>query len=62
KEGFEIIFLDESGISQNPYPAKTWGLIGKTPIIRHKMSWKKLSVIGGYIPKGFLLSDHRRLH
>ncbi|TQE48197.1 IS630 family transposase, partial [Leptospira borgpetersenii] len=24
KEGFEVIFLDESGISQNPYPAKTW--------------------------------------
>ncbi|MBE8424793.1 winged helix-turn-helix domain-containing protein [Leptospira borgpetersenii serovar Balcanica] len=38
KEGLEVIFLDESGISQNPYPAKTWGLIGKTPIIRHKMS------------------------
>ncbi|EJO77049.1 hypothetical protein LEP1GSC045_0018 [Leptospira interrogans serovar Pomona str. Kennewicki LC82-25] len=26
KEGFKIIFLDESGISQNPYPAKTWGI------------------------------------
>ncbi|EMJ77301.1 hypothetical protein LEP1GSC016_0120, partial [Leptospira borgpetersenii serovar Hardjo-bovis str. Sponselee] len=29
------------------------GLIGKTPIIRHKMSWKKLSVIGAISQKDF---------
>ncbi|EMO07906.1 DDE family endonuclease [Leptospira borgpetersenii str. Noumea 25] len=52
-EGFKILFLDESGISQNPYTVKTWSLIGKTPIIRHKMSWKKLSVIGAISQKDF---------
>ncbi len=28
-------------------------LVGKTPIIRHKMSWKKLSVIGAISKKDF---------
>ncbi|EMF81201.1 hypothetical protein LEP1GSC188_2317 [Leptospira weilii serovar Topaz str. LT2116] len=31
----------------------TWSLIGKTPILRHKMSWKKLSVIGVISKKDF---------
>ncbi|EMF83150.1 DDE family endonuclease [Leptospira weilii serovar Topaz str. LT2116] len=31
----------------------TWSLIGKTPILRHKMSWKKLSVIGAISKKDF---------
>ncbi|OOV45812.1 DDE endonuclease [Leptospira borgpetersenii serovar Ballum] len=48
-----MLFLDESGISQNPYTVKTWSLISKTPIIRHKMSWKKLSVIGAISQKDF---------
>ncbi|EMM88344.1 winged helix-turn helix [Leptospira santarosai str. 2000027870] len=26
-EGFQILFLDESGISQNPYTVKTWSLL-----------------------------------
>ncbi|MDL5246256.1 IS630 family transposase [Leptospira weilii] len=52
-EGFKILFLDESGISQNPYTVKTWSLIGKTPILLHKMSWKKLSVIGAISQKDF---------
>ncbi|WP_082288379.1 IS630 family transposase [Leptospira santarosai] len=48
-----MLFLDESGISQNPYTVKTWSLLGKTPILRHKMSWKKLSVIGAISQKDF---------
>nr|WP_232426399.1 transposase [Leptospira sp. P2653] len=40
-------------MSQNPYTVKTWSLIGKTPILRHKMSWKKLSVIGAISQKDF---------
>ncbi|MDI7184470.1 transposase [Leptospira santarosai] len=52
-EGFEILFLDEIGISQNPYTAKTWSLICKTLILRHKMSWKKLSVIRAISQKDF---------
>ncbi|EMM73771.1 hypothetical protein LEP1GSC038_3424 [Leptospira weilii str. 2006001855] len=45
--------MDESEISQNPYTVKTWSLIGKTPILLHKMSWKKLSVIGAISQKDF---------
>ena len=39
-----VVFLDESGISERPPVRRTWALRGKTPILRHPFSWKKLSI------------------
>jgi hypothetical protein len=39
-----IVFLDESGISQNPSVRRTWAPRGRTPVLRHSFNWKKLSI------------------
>jgi hypothetical protein len=39
-----IVFLDESGISERPPVRRTWAPRGKTPILRHPFTWKKLSI------------------
>ena len=41
-----LCFLDESGFSKRPTVRKTWGIRGKTPIIRSTGSWKNISATG----------------
>ena len=40
-----MAFLDEGGFSSTPFIAKTWGLVGQTPVVTHPFNWDKLSVI-----------------
>lgn len=44
-EGATLAALDETGLSQTPTVVRTWARTGKTPVIRHPFSWKKLSAL-----------------
>jgi DDE superfamily endonuclease len=39
-----IVFFDESGISLIPPVRRTWSPRGRTPILRHRMAWKRASM------------------
>ena len=39
-----IVFLDESGISEQPPVRRTWAPRGQTPLVVHPFNWKKLSI------------------
>ncbi|MEA3368630.1 MAG: transposase [Planctomycetota bacterium] len=42
-----LVFLDETGFLMLPTLRRTWGLRGKTPYLRHRLShWSKVSAIG----------------
>lgn len=45
KNGDILVFIDESGFSLIPVIVLTWGLVGKTPSIKHLYNWEKLSCI-----------------
>ncbi|HET8789217.1 MAG TPA: transposase [Actinomycetes bacterium] len=49
-----IVFFDESGISLIPPVRRTWSRRGRTPILRHRMAWKRASMAAalGYHPEG----------
>ena len=49
-----IVFEDESGISLRPSVRATWAPRGRTPVLRHRFNWKRLSVAGAlvYEPDG----------
>jgi hypothetical protein len=49
-----LVFFDESGISLIPPVRRTWSLRGRTPILRHRMAWKRASMAAalGYHPDG----------
>jgi hypothetical protein len=49
-----IVFFDESGISLIPPVRRTWSPRGRTPILRHRMAWKRASMAAalGYWPDG----------
>jgi hypothetical protein len=49
-----IVFFDESGISLIPPVRRTWSVRGRTPILRHRMAWKRASMAAalGYHPGG----------
>jgi transposase len=49
-----IIFEDEAGCSMLPSVRATWAPRGKTPVLRHRFSWKRLSMAGAlvYEPDG----------
>jgi DDE superfamily endonuclease len=49
-----IVFFDESGISLIPPVRRTWSQRGHTPILRHRMAWKRASMAAalGYQPDG----------
>jgi hypothetical protein len=49
-----IVFFDESGISLIPPVRRTWSRRGHTPILRHRMAWKRASMAAalGYHPDG----------
>jgi hypothetical protein len=46
-EGRIIVFLDESGLSQEPHRVRTWAPRGQTPVLEFDFNWKKLSVVAG---------------
>jgi DDE superfamily endonuclease len=39
-----LVFFDESGISLIPPVRRTWSPRGRTPVLRHRMAWKKASM------------------
>jgi DDE superfamily endonuclease len=47
-----LVFFDESAISLIPPVRRTWSPRGSTPILRHRMAWKKASMAAalGYWP------------
>ncbi len=49
-----IVFEDESGCSLLPSVRATWAPRGKTPVLRHRFNWKRLSMAGAlvYEPDG----------
>ena len=49
-----IVFEDESGVSLLPSVRATWAPKGHTPVLRHRFSWKRLSLAGAlaYEPDG----------
>jgi hypothetical protein len=49
-----LVFFDESGISLIPPVRRTWSQRGRTPILRHRMAWKRASMAAalGYHPDG----------
>jgi transposase len=49
-----IVFEDESGFSLLPSVRATWAPRGRTPVLRHRFSWKRLSMAGAlaYEPDG----------
>lgn len=49
--------LDETGASQTPTVVRTWAQTGKTPVIRHPFSWKKLSALVILTVLGSVLCD-----
>ena len=49
-----IVFEDESGVSLLPSVRATWAPRGQTPVLRHRFTWKRLSLAGAlaYEPDG----------
>ena len=49
-----IVFEDEAGCSLLPSVCATWAPKGKTPVLRHRFSWKRISMAAAlcYEPDG----------
>jgi DDE superfamily endonuclease len=49
-----LVFFDESGISLIPPVRRTWSQRGQTPVLRHRVAWKRASMAAalGYHPDG----------
>jgi transposase len=49
-----LVFFDESAVSLIPPVRRTWSPRGHTPILRHRLGWKKASMAAalGYRPDG----------
>jgi len=47
KDGRIIVFVDESGLSEQPSVARTWAPRGETPQLTFRFNWGKLAVIAG---------------
>src|SRR5436189_1704277 len=47
EQGRTIVFIDESGLSQQPNRCRTWAPKGETPVLQYHFNWKKLSAIAG---------------
>ncbi|MET9017801.1 transposase [Streptomyces olivaceoviridis] len=39
-----IVFLDESGVSLLPQVRRTYAPRGRTPLLRHRLHWKRASM------------------
>jgi transposase len=42
-----IVFVDESGLSQQPHRVRTWAPKGCTPVLQYHFNWKTFSVMAG---------------
>ncbi len=42
-----MVFVDESGLSERPHRARTWGRRGQTPVLEFNFNWSKCAVIAG---------------
>jgi len=58
REGRQIVFIDESGISERPTRVRTWALKGQTPIIQFHFNWNHVSVIAGLTRTNCLFRLH----
>ncbi len=45
--GRMIVFLDESGLSQQPHRCRTRAPRGQTPVLEYNFNWKTLSGVAG---------------
>ncbi len=41
------MFIDESGLSQQPHCCRTWSPRGQTPVLQYHFNWKRLSAMAG---------------
>ena len=39
-----IVFFDESGVSLLPQVRRTYAPRGRTPLLRHRLNWKRASM------------------
>jgi hypothetical protein len=58
REGRQIVFVDESGISEQPTRVRTWAPKGQTPVIQVHFSWNHVSAIAGLTRTNSLLRLH----
>src|SRR5205807_9209857 len=49
RQGRQIVFVDESGLSTRPTRVRTWAPRGQTPLLQETFNWKSLSLIGGMV-------------
>jgi transposase len=49
RRGAVIVFADESGFSLLPAVRATWAPRGRTPVLRHRFNWKRLSMAGALV-------------
>lgn len=47
RQGRVIVFVDESGLSEQPHRVRTWSRKGHTPQLTISFNWGKLSMIAG---------------
>jgi DDE superfamily endonuclease len=54
RKGALIVFEDESGVSLLPSVRATWDPRGRTPVLRHRFNWQRLSMAArlAYEPGG----------
>ncbi len=52
-----IVFLDESGVSLLPQVRRTYAPRGRTPLLRHRLNWKRASMA---VALGYHAADPER--
>ena len=60
-QGQTIVFVDESGFYLLPMAVRTYSPRGQTPVLKVKLTYDHLSVIGGVTPQGRIfmqMQDH----
>jgi hypothetical protein len=40
--GVDIVFIDESGLSERPHRVRTWAPRGQTPVLQYHFNWRVL--------------------
>jgi transposase len=58
RQGRQIVFVDESGLSTRPTRVRTWAPRGQTPLLQETFNWKSLSIIGGLVLLRFYFQIH----
>ena len=58
RQGRQIVFVDESGLSTRPTRVRTWAPRGQTPLLQETFNWKSLSIIGGLVLLRFYFQLH----